>query len=354
MKTLHICNTFFEWELNSALAPSLNQAFDAHPIFTQLQFLPFLYASKSDYVFITKKPSDAFWHKLRSLSKDHPQPFFSEDASFHCDQLESWAPSLLIKKWATDHDIPYEIPPWDIIRSIHSKVFAFSLCPLPGGAILHDERELHHWLKQQKGQVVLKAALSSSGRGHLIFLAPSFDEQKAQSFVNKEWSKQLPVVAQPWMHRVLDFSTQWEITPDQQVKYLGATICENDGMGRYQASIVGDLQTYFSSYPSALDEQINFVRKILPKIMQLGYFGSLGFDAMIFKTADNRLHLHPLVEINARKTMGWAALKIQQKHFPEKTVRMSYTNSASEGFLPVDLEKKRKSGNDNSVWKRFK
>ncbi len=342
MKTLHICNTFFEWELNALLPSSLNQAFDEHPVFAQLQFLPFLYASKSDYVFITKKPHDAFWQKLATLSKDYPQPFFSKDPTPHCDRVMSWAPSLLIKKWAEEHGITYEIAPWDVIKSIHSKIFAFSLCPFPGGAILHNEKELHNWLKEQKGDVVLKAALSSSGRGHLIFSTSSMDVQKVNSFVNKEWDKKLPVVAQPWMSRVLDFSTQWEISRDHQVEYLGATICENDVMGKYRASIVGELTSYFSSYPSALDEHIKFVRKILPKIIQLGYFGSLGFDAMIFKTADDCLHLQCIVEINARKTMGWAVLKIQQKHFPQKTLRMSYTNSASEGFLPIDMEQKKK------------
>lgn len=346
MNTLHICNSFFEWELTGDLAPHLVQAFDAHPVFAQLQFLPFLYASSSDYVLITKHPSEDFWKMLKSLSPDYPQPYFLEDPIPNCKRIESWAPSLLIKHWAEKKEISYEIPSWDLIQSIHSKAFAFSLCPLPGSRLLHNENELRNWLKEQAGQVVLKTALSSSGRGHFIFSASAYDMQKVLTFAQQGWSKRQPLIAQPWMERILDFSTQWEIDRNQQIQYLGATICENDAMGRYQASIVGDLKFYFSSYPSALDEQLQFVRKILPKIMQLGYFGSLGFDAMVYKTADDRLHLHPVVEINARRTMGWAALKIQQKYFPQKKLRMSYVNSVSEGFLPIDMGKKKKR------WKR--
>ena len=71
---------------------------------------------------------------------------------------------------------------------------------------------------------------------------------------------------------------------------------------------------------------------ILNLMAQKGFFGPIGIDAMIYKK-DNTNHLHPIVEINARKTMGWVALNLQKTYFPEKIISMSYENGDKETNL---------------------
>jgi hypothetical protein len=58
---------------------------------------------------------------------------------------------------------------------------------------------------------------------------------------------------------------------------------------------------------------------LLGKIAEVGYFGHVGIDAMLYTLPEDphTLHLHPVVEINARKTMGWAALAFQRRYFPD-------------------------------------
>ncbi len=64
MHTLHIANTFFEWELSSESNCSLYEAFHQHPVYLQLQFLPLLYASKMDALVVSDLPSAEYYEKI--------------------------------------------------------------------------------------------------------------------------------------------------------------------------------------------------------------------------------------------------------------------------------------------------
>src|SRR6185437_11611483 len=98
----------------------------------------------------------------------------------------------------------------------------------------------------------------------------------------------------------LDFSTQWIIDTDKQITYLGETVCINSSRGQYLETHVGRV----------LQSQMRFVEKhkeiafpILQKMAEENYFGNVGIDAFIY----NQDSLQPIVEINARKTMGYVA-----------------------------------------------
>jgi hypothetical protein len=54
------------------------------------------------------------------------------------------------------------------------------------------------------------------------------------------------------------------------------------------------------------------------------YFGHLGIDAFVY----DEKKLQPIVEINARKTMSYAALMMQRKN-PQKTLRFSFSPKTS-------------------------
>jgi hypothetical protein len=69
----------------------------------------------------------------------------------------------------------------------------------------------------------------------------------------------------------------------------------------------------------------------------LGFFGPVGFDAMLYNHPQTKkLRLHPIVEINARRTMGWAALKLYEKLKLDGLFSFSYELKKTEkkSFLP--------------------
>ena len=320
---LHIANTFFEWELETDSNIPLSEAFNQNPIYLQLQFLPILYA---DAMIVTDRPR---------LSLEIPKLFTFDDTLFPRDaEIESWGASQLIAKWAKRHGLTYHMPDWQIVKQINSKQFSFENSPkLPGSALLTDEAQAKEWLKSFEGKKVLKTCFGLSGKGHL------FVEKGApiSSFLQKQWDKGLPVIGEPWVERVLDFSTQWQIDTEGKVHYLGATLCQNDERGQYRSNTVGEEKLVFDNHLSFLAQHREIAEPLLHTIAQLGFFGNIGIDAMIYNPEEPRLH--PVVEINARKTMGWAALAFQKRHCPGKTICFRFAHG-EQGYLPHQLSLK--------------
>ncbi|HSX12483.1 MAG TPA: hypothetical protein VLF61_03245 [Rhabdochlamydiaceae bacterium] len=335
MSILHICNTFFDLELSKQPFPPLEQAFNLHEVFLQLQFLPFLYASTEEEVLVSFAPEDHFWKRLHSP----PKLRLVEETSFSSDlSIEVWGHSPTILEWAKKRGLTYQMPPWPVVQQVNSKAFSFEACPLPGGQLIHNESELKQWLRTLRGEAVLKTCFGTAGRGHLLF--KEINDPKLKIFAEQEWQQGRAVIGEPWMRRVLDFSTQWEISNTKEIRKIGSTLCHNDPKGRYRQNSVGDTKTLFGVHVEKVEEQERFVQKVLSKIALLGYFGNVGIDAMIYENERGALQLHPIVEINARKTMGWAALAIQKKHFPGKNVRLAFTKNKEAGILPLFAKQK--------------
>jgi hypothetical protein len=319
MKILHVANTQFEWELTQTHVIPLEQAIKRNPIALQLQFLPLLYAPQKDHIAVTSLPSDFNSPRLQLLSSPS-----------HYDRVESWGASRAVADWARIHNIPYPTPPWNVVQQVNSKAFSFSHAPkLPGATLLETESQAQAWLKPPFPKV-LKTCFGLSGKGHLIIDATT-PHETISKFLHKEWNQKRSVLAEPWVKRILDFSTQWLIS--DTIQELGVTICENDAFGKYIRNRVG----MAFPYPHFLEEHRNIALPILRRMAALGYVGNVGIDAFIYE-GDEGATLHPIVEINARKTMGYVALKLQQNQFPHEVISLSYVSSHQPGLLPLQLQ----------------
>lgn len=324
MPLLHIVNANFEWELAQDTPISLQQAIEQHPVLLQLQFLPLLYAGPQDGIAVTAVPADSFKcpQPLHLLSGSDTLPY---------DQIESWGATKSLQSWAETQRIPLRQPPLEVVRHVNSKAFSFDAGPkLPGAELLYTEEDVLRWSISTKGPKVLKTCFGFSGKGHLhLPCAP----ETLSRFVQKEFQRKRPVIGEPWVRRVFDFSTQWFITPGGQISYLGETICVNSPRGQYQETRVGNV---FGRYASFLEKHLDSAFPILQHMAAEGYFGNVGIDAMIYEND----RLQPIVEINARKTMGYVALKLQQTRFPKQTIALSYrTTSDCINLLPKSVVK---------------
>ena len=100
------------------------------------------------------------------------------------------------------------------------------------------------------------------------------------------------------------------------------------------------LSFFFGKYFPLLEVHREKVLPTLQKMAALGYFGNVGIDAMIWGNDE----LHPVVEINPRKTMGWVALEISKHRFPKQTIALSYlSKKQSHNLLPDAIVQKNGS-----------
>jgi hypothetical protein len=298
----HIANTDFEFELAHLSGASLKQ----NPIVHQLQFLPFLYKDEGDIVCVTDMPIDG-----------SPCHLLTDPLPLHT-KVESWGASQNIAQWASQHHLIYHMPPWDVVREVNSKAFSFQQTPpLPHAQLIFSWGALEEWLQRMQGPAVLKSCFGLSGQGHLLLPA---SPEKIRAFAEREFHASRPLIAEPWVERKLDFSTQWVIQQDASISYVGATLLLSDAKGRYTGTLVGDEKKLFGSYFSHVQQHKEVAVSVLKKMSCLGFFGNVGIDAMVWGSDI----LHPIVEINARKTMGWVALQIGKRLFPNQTIKVSY------------------------------
>ena len=240
-KILHIANTNLEWELTQKSVTPLSLALEKNAIFMQLQFLPFLFAHESDGVCVTAPPGEEFLKGLESLHITPPKLHLLSEESFSAyEKIESWGSSLSVGQWAKTHSLTYPMPSWQIVEQVNSKLFSFSSAPkLPGAKLLYDEKEVWGWIEQAATPVVFKTCFGVSGQGHFIWdKAAAPDPQRLKRFLDREWQEKRPVIGEPWVKRVLDFSTQWKI--GAQIHYLGSTLCETSDKGVHKQNIVGE------------------------------------------------------------------------------------------------------------------
>ena len=284
--------------------PALRDALTINPICAQLQFLPLVYADSSDLIAATARP-------------EHPQNgrFVLLEDKLPVSKVETWGYSKLVEAWAKEKGIHYSMPPWDIVKMVNSKTFSFARSPLPGATLIYQGDPL------PKGYV-LKSCFGTAGRGLILS-----DSPQVQTFCAQQWNAGLPIIAEPFVKRHVDFSTQWVISNSGEIAYLGVTLCETTPTGSHLANIAG------MEPPPYLEEQKAVSMEVLQEIANMGFYGEVGIDAMVY----DGHQLQPIVEINARKTMGLITLLVQQNHYPSQEVRLSYASSEEPGPLPQSL-----------------
>ena len=325
--TLHIANTQFEWELLQTKTISLKTSFYRHPLHRQLQFLPFLYAHPDDAVLLFCKPSDDYWLALKRIRKAYPRPIYYDQLQLDgCSAIESWGFSQSIANFAKKHRLQYPHPSFEITKQVTSKLFSFSNTPkLPNSLALHEKKDLDGWFELDVWPKVIKVCFETAGRGFkIIQCKTALHYNEALQFCEKEWIQGRPLIGEPWVERTSDFSSQWHI--GNEINFTGFTSMECSELGTYQKTSTGTKTFAF------LDAHFEIAKQILEKMKKLGYFGMVGFDGFTYDC-----QLHPINEINPRKTMGWVALKLANILNNKLSIQFVSARKAKQPLLPFQV-----------------
>jgi hypothetical protein len=205
-----------------------------------------------------------------------------------------------------------------------------------------DEIEL---LLGKQAPLVLKAPLSSSGRGIQMIRKPSLNN------ANKQWisgilKQQNYLIAEPLLEKITDLSFQFQIKSESEVEYLGYSVFTTNTNGQYQGTLINpDLQKMLPETGSDFYEVIGTTAEILTNALKQSvysqsYQGFLGIDAIIF-WHDNRIKIQPCIEINCRMNMGILALYIEKKIHPEATGKFELFYGKRGEFRSFAEEKKK-------------
>lgn len=171
-------------------------------------------------------------------------------------------------------------------------------------------------------QYVLKALWSSSGRGVMMLQSPDSTQsrQLCSSFLKHSGG----LVIEPQYEKVQDFAMEFWSDGKGNVKFAGFSYFSVE-YGRYSANWVAPQSVIISKIQARM-EVLEMVKKHLESVLskQIGnaYIGPLGVDMMIVKENES-LKVHPCVEINLRRNMGWLAMHLIDRFVaPNVTARL--------------------------------
>lgn len=314
-----------------------------------LSALPFAFCNENDFVLTENPPSTGFLQRLKIVGFDLPN-FYSlaeleslPDGSFDAIYPWGWSQAAHFKlknlkakctdkfrkskvfDWKDEHKLLFERstsldfltelldnnpPDWFITKEMAGK--KVTNCK---------EIEL---LLEKHSRLVLKAPMSSSGRGIQIIRNDKLNTS------NKQWisgvlKQQNYLIAEPYLERLIDLSFQFRVLSDTKIEYLGFSIFETNSNGQYRGTLIHpDLNTILpDENATELIEMISAMADIISNALEKSIYanwhrGFLGVDAMMFRHQKSLL-IQPCVEINSRMNMGILTMFLEKRIHPEST-----------------------------------
>lgn len=331
---LHIFNP----EHDIALAANIERFTPPHAgraLRADLGFIPALWADDGDFVLVDDV--DAALGSVRRLRR------YTRDVVFvTLDDLPNIPPCEL-SVWGWDSSLRFQLLKagigegrlpsvllLELLREISSRKWAAKrLLPklltdpdtLIGEARSVSDLEL---IRNSSLPYVLKSPWSSSGRGirYVERLTPQI-ENWALNIINRQGF----VMREPFYDKVKDFALEFEST-NSGVQYLGLSLFKTIN-GAYVGNILAseeEKRMILGKYISLklIDNLVGRISAILTESFHDSYRGPFGIDMMVVHD-DGKLKVHPCVELNLRRTMGFVALSFGVKATEaQKLMQISY------------------------------
>lgn len=344
VQTLHIFNPEHDIALASNLA-NFTAPHAGRQLRSDLGFLPVLWADESDAVLVDNVEVAArTCHRLCRKMGKTPCRFVDKSQLAHLDisRVEPWGWDLALRALLKRSGVGEQLLPTDgkleRIRLLSHRRTSAQLLPLLqtdgtiGEAYECTTTEQVAALKEQYGQVVVKAPWSSSGRGVRFFVQ--------QGWINNIIKHQGSVMAEPLYEKVMDFGMEFVRDDDGRVRYLGLSLFHAKN-GAYIGNLLAAEEEKCKIMARYLPlELLDTVRqRIIDNALLDDYRGPFGIDMMVV-SAEGGYRLHPCVEINLRRTMGHVALALSAADVDgERVMRIMYDgNSYQLSIEPFHAE----------------
>ncbi|MGA9993797.1 MAG: hypothetical protein WBP93_00140 [Pyrinomonadaceae bacterium] len=219
-----------------------------------------------------------------------------------------WTPSaarLGERMGALMHPIPFEI-----VARVNSKLWSHALevelgIAQRGSATASTFSELQEAVARacpfDDDKWVIKSPFGFAARDRVLGRGPSIAEAQAK-WCLKRFAKGETLIFQPWLEVIREYGVVLEIAPDGAIEIHGISDLQTNGAGTGTGYILGRPPS-----PSRAKELERIARIVCERLFKEGYYGPVGIDAL-----EHSGGLHPLLEINARYTMGFVALAVER------------------------------------------
>ena len=344
---LHYFNPGHE---QAVLTDSPHRKLPANPAKMQrdLAFLPAWYAKSTDYVLVEDELSADFIQSIDrfDLSKPVTLPNLLQNPNPVNEPVSLWGISppgihffrQLNEKSGLNLSVPEQSVEYRALCSRRTAAECLEFLIRSNNNISrtilptfrNNIEVIDRMVEKETGVYLIKAPYSSSGRGLLRIFDGKIIGSERQ-ILSGMLRKQREVSIESFLNKKTDFSMQFVVTDSRTVDFIGLSLFKTNEKGAYSGSFVGAQEKIESVITSDINPVLlNDIKRLLSEFIKEKiapfYVGNIGTDLMVYEE-NNRLLLHPCVEINLRKNMGFLAFKLYEK----------YLNKEAEGFFQIDF-----------------
>lgn len=208
--------------------------------------------------------------------------------------------------------------PFETVARVNSKLWSHALevemgAALPGAALASTTEQLHEAVARAcpgpDDKWVVKSPQGFAARGRVLGRGPSLGEPQAR-WAERRMARGETLIFQPWLDVVREYGIVMEIAPGGSVEVHGISDYQTNGAGVGRGYILGRPPA-----PHRLGELERVADFVGARLYAEGFRGPVGVDAV-----EHAGGLHPLLEINARHTMGFIALAVERSLKPSEPV----------------------------------
>lgn len=216
---------------------------------------------------------------------------------------------------------------FELVARVNSKLWSHALevelgWALPGARVVNTPEELSEAAAcacpGAEEKWVVKSPYGFAARERVLGRGPRVEGAQA-AWAFKRLARGEPLIFQPWLAVVREYGVVVEVVADGAHQLLGVSDLQTNGAGTGVGYVLGR-----APEPRRMKELEETAAVVCERLRAEGYRGPAGFDAL-----EHAGGLHPLLEVNARYTMGFVALAVERELRPAEP---TFWDTKTEAF----------------------
>jgi hypothetical protein len=203
---------------------------------------------------------------------------------------------------------------FEVVARVNSKLWSHALevemgWALPGARVARTPEELSEAAARAcpgaEDKWVVKSPYGFAARERVLGRGPRVEGAQA-AWAFRRLARGEPLVFQPWLEVAREYGVVVEVAEDGAHRLLGVSDLRTNGAGTGVGYVLGRPPA-----PGRMRELEETAAVVCGRLRAEGYCGPAGFDAL-----EHAGGLHPLLEVNARHTMGFVAAAFERELRP--------------------------------------
>lgn len=208
--------------------------------------------------------------------------------------------------------------PFAVVARVNSKLWSHALevelgVAIVGAATVSTLEELNEAARRACPRAgdkwVVKSPYGFAARERVLGRGPAVDGAQA-TWALKRLARGETLIFQPWLEVLREYGVVAEVARDGSHTILGVSDLQTNGAGTGTGYVLGRPPS-----PGRMSELESVASAVCRRLHEEGYHGPVGIDAI-----EHARGLHPLLEVNARYTMGFIAVAVERAMKPAEPV----------------------------------